>query len=171
MHKIQKAVRPPHFACARENAESTGAIGHDSPQQLQSKLHLPRACCCRRDYARRRRRIASGGRVHHGIRCIEIRVVEQVEDLRSELQPEAFRQQESTRHGKVRFIEIRSLQCVSSDIAVCTSQRLKERVRIEILIGPTLDDRSRKIGIYGRAHGIARVTVVRRVIGKLRRKR
>ena len=71
-----------------------------------------------------------------GFGVLKFTLVEQVEDLRAELQAKTFRERESPRQGEVRFVEIRPLQRVSSGVAVCAGQRLKESVRIEILIGP-----------------------------------
>src|SRR5262249_50656635 len=62
-------------------------------------------------------------------------------------------------------------QRIASDIPVRTGQRLKERAGIEVLICAAKNYGTAEILIHRRSNRIARVTVVRRVVGKLRRER
>ena len=108
-----------------------------SPEQLQSQLNLPGACgsrsdnaCCRRWSARRRGK-------YNCVWGIEVRVVEHVKEIRSELRAEALRQRESFRDRQIQLGQSRSLQCVASHVAVSSVERRNERVRIEGSVRPT----------------------------------
>src|SRR5882762_1566273 len=62
------------------------------PEQLQPQLDLPGACGSRSDDAGGGRWSARRRRKYNGVRGIEVRVVEHVKEIRSELRAEAFRQ-------------------------------------------------------------------------------
>ena len=98
-------------------------------------------------------------------------MVEEVEDFTSELQAEAFGYEEFFCGGDVGLDDRGPGQSVAADVSVGARQRLNESGRIEILIGIAADELSCEIGIDRRSDGIARVAIVRRVVGKLRSER
>jgi len=64
--------------------------GIRSPQQFQPELYLPRSRRSGRNDSGRGRRSAARGRVYDGIRRIEVRVIEKVEEFEAGLQVQSF---------------------------------------------------------------------------------
>src|SRR5258708_2438883 len=71
----------------------------------------------------------------------------------------------------MRFDKLWASEDVAAGIAVCPRQRLKKRIGSKILVGSGEHDWSGEIWIEGGPDGIARVTVIRRVVGQLWSKR
>src|SRR5437016_13721095 len=107
------------------------------PEQLQSQLNLPGARGSRRDNAGCGRWSARCGGKYNRVWGIEVRVVENVKEIRSELRAEVLRQRESFRDRQIQLGQSRSLQCVASYVAVSPVGRRNERVRIEVSVRPT----------------------------------
>ena len=96
-------------------------------------------------------------------------MVEEIEKFGAELESEALRNGKFARDREVGFDEARPLQDVAANVAVGARERLDECVGIEVLRWAALDDLACEIRIDGWTNGIARVAVVGRIVGKLRR--
>src|SRR5438045_6034860 len=79
------------------------------PQQFQPELHLPGRCGRGRYDARRWRRPSRRRCIDDRVRRVEIRVIEEVEEFRAELQIQALAKDESLRKRQVRFVQGGSL--------------------------------------------------------------
>src|SRR5262249_14416373 len=142
-----------------------------SPPQLQHDLPLSGRRRRRCDPPRRGRRFAGRGGKHHRIRSIEIGVIQQVEEFGSQSQIHPLVQHPPLGERYIGGHQRGAAQDGSPCVAIGPRQRLEERVRIEILAHPTLDHGPRKVLVERRPHGIPRVAVVGRVVGKLRGER
>src|SRR3989442_267996 len=107
------------------------------PEQLQSQLNLPGARGSRSDDAGCGRWSARRGGKYNCVWGVEVRVVEHVKEIRSESRAEARRQREPFRDRQIRLGQSRSLQLVSSYVAVSPVGRRNERVRIEVSVRST----------------------------------
>jgi molybdopterin-binding protein len=83
----------------------------EPPEQLQRKLHLPRRRACAGDRTRCARQSGRVGRgrwrKHNEIRRIEIRAVQQVENLRAKLHVQALAKSRVIQHRKIPGREAR----------------------------------------------------------------
>ena len=107
------------------------------PEQLQSQLNLPGARGSRGDDAGYGRWSARRRGKYNRVWRIEVRVVEHVKEIRSELCAKALRQREFFRDRQIQLGQSRSLQCVASHVAVGPIGRRNERVRIEVSVRST----------------------------------
>src|SRR6267378_1091262 len=107
------------------------------PEQFQSQLNLPGTRGSRSDDAGCGRWSARRGGKYNRVWGIEVRVVEHVKEIRSELRAEALRQRESFRDRQIQLGQSRSLQYVASYVAVGPIGRRNERVWIEVSVRST----------------------------------
>src|SRR5262245_21191653 len=92
--------------------------------RLQPELNLPR----RADDLRNRSRVAGAdGRV----RQVELRCIEEIEDLRPELQPHALTDAKLLEQGKVEIHTPSSVQDIAAGIAVCELRGRRKRGNVE----------------------------------------
>src|SRR6266550_3538907 len=111
------------------------------PEQLQSQLNLPGARGGRSDNAGRGRCSARRRGKYNCVWGIEVRVIENVKKIRSELRAEALRQRESFRDRQIQLGQSRSLQRVAPYVPVGPIGRRNEGVRIEVSVRSTENKR------------------------------
>ena len=149
---------------------SVNRLKRTSPKKLQAKLNLTgsggragdrasRAGDAARIRCRRRRE-------HDEIRGVEVRAVQDVENLCAELQLEALMQSGVFQDRKIPRGEARADKRVATRVPIEATQRGRrnERRRIEPLARLSQHDGAFEIWIQKGSHGIARVAVVRRVV-------
>src|SRR5581483_11217021 len=100
-------------------------------QDLETKLDLTRSRCRRRDQACRRADRCS--REHDRVRRPEVRVVEQIVSLRSELQSHALSQGRVLDKRKINGLETRPSQRSAAEVPPSANRRKRKRCRIEPL--------------------------------------
>ena len=98
--------------------EHQGRSHQKLPEEFQAKLNLARGGCGGGDDAGGWRRTSGCCGVHHGIGRVEIRVIEDVEKFRSELQVKALGQRPSLRERKIKLRKGWTLQDVAANISV-----------------------------------------------------
>src|SRR5579883_2890599 len=142
-----------------------------SPKQLQAKLDLPRGCCRAGDGARGARN--SRGREHDEIRRIEIRVIQEVKELRAKFEIATLGDRRPLQERKIPGGQPWTDERVPAEIALkaAVGRRLQECSRVEPLVWISQNDWSGEIWIGKRANGVTCVEVIRRVVAELWRKR
>src|SRR5262249_26457640 len=156
---------------SRYNGQISGHNRFVLPTQFQSELKLPGSGRRAGDHSGGGRN--AGGRERDGIRRVEIRPVQDVEELRAELQVQSFTYPGGLQKRQVQSRQPRTNQRVSAKVSVepAVVRRREKGRRIEPLARFAQNDRTGKCRVYERTHRVSRVAIVRRVVAELRSKR
>src|SRR5215472_3211129 len=144
------------------------------PMKLQAELHLTRSGGSAGDGSGRAGRLVarSGGRGEDNeVGGIEIGAVQKVKDFRAKLQSETLPQGDVFQHREIPGGQSRADVSVAADVSVEAAGRWRSDKRrgIEPLRRSAQNHGATEIWIQERAHGIAGVAIVRRVVAELRR--
>src|SRR5580698_10298024 len=118
-----------------------------SEEQFQAELNLARGGRCRCDDASGWRWRGACGRVHDLIRSAEVCVVQDIEELRTKLRPQAFGDLGFLAQRRVEICKAWACERIASGVAVGSGGRNQVSAGIEILRRAALDYLSVEVGI------------------------